>query len=302
MDEQWRVQIDAEVTFANGGCVRVEQFRLDIPGDRIGDDELATLLVRHLGLLMVGEVRVTDKRYLREAHKGGRGLAAAGVPRRRLVELSHVVRDRMTTYPGGASPSVSTFLSREESRGRYAPGTEFFIGQIALIGNTGTYVDAPAHRWVDLPDLSGMPLERLVDLPGVLVRVAAGTRAVDRLMLAPYEVAGTAVLLHTGWDAHFGTPEYGGPEHPYLTEDGASFLVAEGATLVGIDSVNVDDTSPAAVGRRPAHGALLAAGVPIVENLTGLGALPPSGFRFTAAPPRVDGMVSFPVRAFAVVG
>jgi arylformamidase len=226
----------------------------------------------------------------------------ARVPRRRLVELSHVVRDGMTTYPGGPGPSVTEFLSREQSRGRYAPGTEFLIGQISMIGNTGTYVDAPAHRWADLPDLTGVALERLADLPGVVVRVPAGKRAVDRAMLASYEVAGRAVLLYTGWDAHFGTPVYGGPTHPYLAPEGAAWLAAQGAALVGIDSVNIDDSSPAAVGRRPVHGTLLAAGVPIVENLTGLEALPPTGFRFTAVPPRIEGMVSFPVRAFAVVG
>ncbi|WP_438361818.1 cyclase family protein [Micromonospora sicca] len=170
-----------------------------------------------------------------------------------------------------------------------------------MIANTGTYLDTPAHRWADGADLTGTPLDRLADLPGVVVRVPVGTRAVDRLLLAPYEVAGRAVLLHTGWDAHFGTDRYGGPEAPYLTRDGARALVDAGAALVGIDSINIDDMSPAARGERPAHSALLAAGVPIVEHLTGLDALPPTGFRFTAAPPRVAGMGTFPVRAFATI-
>ena len=296
------MEFDAEVTFANGGGLRTSGFRLDIPGAEISDEDLGALFVRHLGLLMVASVTISAKSYLREAHKGGRGVASGGSgSRSRLVELSHVVRSGLSTYPGLPGPVISPFLTREDSRDRYAPGTEFEISRIEMVGNTGTYVDAPAHRWADLPDLGAVPLDRLADLPGVVVRVPAGTRAVDRLLLAPYEVAGRAVLLHTGWSASFGTPGYGGPAHPFLTADGAEFLVAGGAALVGIDSVNIDDSSPAAEGWRPAHGALLAAGIPIVEHLTGLEALPPEGFRFTAAPPRVEGMVTFPVRAFAVI-
>ncbi|MGC1210501.1 MAG: cyclase family protein [Micromonospora sp.] len=303
MTGQYRAQFDAEITFANGGGLRTEGFRLDIPGRDIGEDELATLLVRHLGLLMVAEVRITNTSIVEEPHKGGRGLATGtgGAGSRKLIELSHVISDGMVTLPGWPAPRISDWLTREASRARYAPGTEFHVARIDMIANTGTYLDAPSHRWADGPDLTGMPLDRLADLPGIVVRVPADTRAVDRLMLAPYDVAGRAVLLHTGWDAHFGTDRYGAPEAPYLTGDGARWLVEAGAALVGIDSINIDDMSPAAAGERPAHSILLAAGIPIVEHLTGLAALPPDGFRFTAAPPRVAGMGTFPVRAFAAV-
>ncbi|MEQ4302909.1 cyclase family protein [Plantactinospora sp. B6F1] len=301
MVEQWRVRFDAEVRFVNGGGLTVHGFRLDIPGTGITDEELAALLVRHLGLLMVGEVRITGKELIREPHKGGRGVATAAEPgrRSRLIELSHVIRDGVVSYPGLPGPRIVEWLSREASRQRYAAGTEFQIGEITMIGNTGTYVDAPSHRFADGADLAGVPLDRLADLPGVVVRVPPGVRAVDRLLLAPYEVAGRAVLLHTGWDTRFGSPGYGAPEHPHLTGDGASWLVEGGAALVGIDSVNIDDTSAAAGGARPAHTALLAAGIPIVEHLRGLDSLPPEGFRFTAVPPLVEGMASFPVRAYA---
>ncbi|SCG18361.1 Kynurenine formamidase [Micromonospora echinofusca] len=304
MDNQWRAQFDAEVTFANGGGLRTDGFRLDVPGPDITDDELAALFVRHLGLLMVAEVRITGRTMIEEPHKGGRGVPARPGPEgnsRRLVELSHVVTDGMTTLPGWPAPRITEWLTREASRANYAPGTEFQVGRIDMIANTGTYVDTPAHRFADGADLAATGLERLADLPGVVVRVPAGTRAVDRLLLAPYEVAGHAVLLHTGWSAHFGTGRYGAPEAPYLTGDGARALVDAGAALVGIDSINIDDMSPAAAGERPAHSALLAAGVPVVEHLTGLDALPPTGFRFTAAPPMVAGMGTFPVRAFAVL-
>ncbi|MGN9774275.1 cyclase family protein [Micromonospora sp. H33] len=303
MSGQWRVQFDAEVTFANGGGLRAEGFRLDIPGREIDDADLAALFVRHLGLLMVAEVRVTNKTIIEEPHKGGRGVtrAGGGEPGRRLIELSHPISDGMVTLPSWPAPRITDWLTREASRANYAPGTEFHVARIDMIANTGTYVDTPAHRYADGPDLTGIPLDRLADLAGIVVRVPAGTRAVDRLLLAPYDVAGRAVLLHTGWSAHFGTERYGAPDAPYLTGDAARALVEAGATLVGIDSINIDDMGPAAAGERPAHSTLLAAGIPIVEHLTGLDAVPPSGFRFTAAPPRVAGMGTFPVRAFAVV-
>ncbi|MDG4760045.1 cyclase family protein [Micromonospora sp. WMMD710] len=301
MGDQWRVQFDAEVSFANGGGLRTEGFRLDIPGREITDQDLAALLVRHLGLLLVADVRISAKTIIEEPHKGGRGVAAEPRAGRRLVELSQVISDGMTTLPDWPAPRITDWLTREASRERYAPGVEFHVARIDMIANTGTYLDAPAHRWADGPDLTGVPLDRLADLPGVVVRVPAGVRAVDRLMLAPYEVAGRAVLLHTGWDAHFGTERYGAPEAPYLTGDAAQALVDAGAALVGIDSINIDDMSPAAGGERPAHSTLLAAGIPIVEHLSGLAALPPEGFRFTAAPPRIAGMGTFPVRAFATL-
>ncbi|MFV2101709.1 cyclase family protein [Micromonospora sp. LOL_024] len=303
MNGEFRAQFDADVVFDDGGGLSAEGFRLDIPGDGIDDGDLAALFVRHLGLLMVSDVRIKSKRIVEEPHKGGRAVpgAADRTAGRRLIELSHLVTDGMTTLPGWPAPRITEWLTRAASRKHYAPGTEFHVARIDMIANTGTYLDTPAHRYADGADLSGFPLDRLADLPGLVVRLPAGIRAIDRLLLAPYDVAGKAVLLHTGWDAYFDTDGYGAPEAPHLTDAGAKALVDAGAALVGIDSINIDDMGPAAGGERPAHSILLAAGIPIVEHLTGLGALPPDGFRFTAAPPRVAGMGTFPVRAFAVV-
>lgn len=216
-----------------------------------------------------------------------------------VVELSHVIRAGMTTYPGLPGPEITDHLARADSRRHYSPGTEFHIGRISLVGNTGTYVDTPFHRYASGADLAAVPLSRLADLGGIVVRVPDGSRAVGSSLLAAHEVAGRAVLIHTGWSRHWGTDAYRPGGHPYLAEDGAAWLVAHGAALVGIDSVNIDDV---AGGARPAHSALLAAGIPIVEHLCGLAELPASGFRFHAAPPMVAGMNSFPVRAYAVVG
>jgi kynurenine formamidase len=215
-----------------------------------------------------------------------------------LIELSHVIRAGMVTYPGFPGPEITPYLSRKESAGRYAPGTTFEINRVALIGNTGTYLDSPAHRHEHADDLSALPLDRLADLPGVVVRVRPGATVIDRSHFATYDVAGCAVLVHTGWDRHFGTEKYGAGGHPYLTGDAVDWLVNRDAALVGIDSVNIDGTQ---TGDRPAHTGLLAAGIPIVEHLTRLGELPRAGFRFHAAPPRIAGMTSFPVRAYAVL-
>lgn len=215
--------------------------------------------------------------------------------RARLVDLSHVVADGLVTYPGLPPPVVGEHLSRADSRAHYAPGTEFQIGRIELVANTGTYVDAPSHRFEGAADVAALPLQALADLPGRVIRAADAGRRLGTALLPPDDLAGCAVLFHTGWSRHFGTPRYG-EGHPFLDAALARALVARGAALVGIDSLNVDDTGDPT---RPAHTALLAAGIPIVEHLTGLEALPARDFRFYAVPAKVRGLGSFPVRAFA---
>lgn len=217
---------------------------------------------------------------------------------RRLVELSHAIAHGTTTYPGLPAPEITEHLTRERSEQTYGPGVRFHIGRISMVANTGTYIDSPFHRFDDGADLAGVPLERLVDLEAIVVRMTdADRRAVDVGDLAPYEVAGRAVLLHTGWDRHWATPAYG-VDAPYLTAAAAEWLVAHGAVLVGIDSVNIDDIADRA---RPAHTVLLRAGIPIVEHLCHLDELPPAGVRFHAAPPRVERFGTFPVRAYAII-
>jgi kynurenine formamidase len=215
-----------------------------------------------------------------------------------LVDLSHTVEHGMITYKGLPAPVICDYLSREASRSRYAPGTEFQIGKIEMVANTGTYIDSPFHRFADGIDLAGLRLEALADLDGVRIEapVRAG-RAVERSAFRGLDVRGKAVLVHTGWDAHWRTDRYF-EGHPFLTEDACRDLVDRGATLVGIDSFNIDDTAD---GRRPAHTVLLGAGIPIVEHLRGLGQLPGSRFRFSAVPVKVKGFGTFPVRAFARV-
>jgi arylformamidase len=218
---------------------------------------------------------------------------------RRCERISLVSAPRRGGSSAGSglpAPLVCDFLTREQSRSLYAPGTEFHIGKIEMVANTGTYLDTPAHRYEGADDLADVPIEAVADLPGVCV--ANRDRAIGPDAFAGADVGGRAVLIATGWDRHWGTEHYGADAHPCLTAEAAQILVAHGAALVGIDSVNIDDTSG---GRRPAHSTLLAAGIPVVEHLTGLDVLVGRSFRFTAAPVKVRGMGTFPVRAFAVV-
>jgi kynurenine formamidase len=218
---------------------------------------------------------------------------------RRAVDLSHEIVDGMATHPGIPGPTISAFLTHEASIGRYADGTTFEIGRIDLVTNTGTYLDTPAHRFPGRGDLASLELARVVDLDGVLVDCRGRSeKAIGRDAFEGVDIAGRAVLVATGWDAHWGTEAYLS-DNPFLAGDAAQHLVDYGAALIGIDSLNIDAlTDP----RRPAHTAILDAGLPLVEHLTGLDQLPSHGWRFFAAPPRVRGMGTFPIRAFAIVG
>jgi arylformamidase len=292
-----RVVFDFEIDFANGGGIQGQGFRLDIDGDDIDDDALAAFIVHDLRLLMVGEVRILNKRIINEPHKRREPAAtSAGSDATRLVDLSHDIFDGMTTYRGLPAPLVCDHLSFDASRDHYAEDTEFSIGRIEMVGNTGTYIDVPRHRYRDGDDFCSVGLERIADLPATVVHVAGMQgRAIDWTLFAACEVADHAVLVHTGWDRNWGTERYF-EGHPYLTARAAEFLRDRGAALVGIDSLNIDDTAD---GRRPVHSVLLGAGIPIVEHLTALSGLPERGSRFSATPPKVAGMGSFPVRAYA---
>lgn len=213
-----------------------------------------------------------------------------------LIDLSHRIENGMQTYPGLPGPEIGVHLTFEGSHEVYAEGTEFTIGTISMIGNTGTYLDTPAHRYRDGHDLSELALGRCADLP--LVVVDADGAVEPELLDDAQDLAGAAVLFRTGWDVHWRTGRYGAPDHPYVSADCAAALAAVGAALVGIDSVNLDGT---ASGERPAHSILLAAGIPVVEHLTRLDRLPARGARFFAVPPAVRGLATFPVRAFALL-
>lgn len=214
-----------------------------------------------------------------------------------LIDLSHTVEAGMITYKGLPAPLICDFLSREASRAIYAEGTEFHIGQIEMVGNTGTYVDSPFHRFADGIDLAGLPLASLVNLPAVVVRVSNVGSAINAGHLQGLALDGKAVLIHTGWAKHWRTDQYF-EGHIYLTEDAAIYLRDQGAALVGIDSYNIDDIRD---GRRPVHTTLLGANIPIVEHMTNLDQLPDQGFRFHAAPVKVKNFGTFPVRAYAVL-
>ena len=215
-----------------------------------------------------------------------------------LVDLSHVIEDGMTTYKGLPGPVMCDFWTREGTAAAYDDGSTFQIGRIDMVANTGTYVDSPFHRYADGKDLSELPLGSIADMPGVVLRrpYEQGL-ATDAADFSGMDVRGKAVLVHTGWDRHWRTEAYFG-EHPYLTAAAADWLAESGALMVGIDSCNIDNMH---VRARPVHTRLLGADIPVCEHMTGLDRLPDDGFRFTAAPPKVKGMGTFPVRAYAVI-
>jgi arylformamidase len=299
----YRAHFDFDIAFANGGELSGTGFRLDLPSPDVDEASVGLLLVRHLGLALVDEVRLRGLRIVAEPHRGSRDTVPAPVAAAtRVVDLSHPIRAGLVTYPGLPAPVITPHLTRADSREKYAPGTEFAMDIVTMIGNTGTYLDSPFHRYAEGPDLAGLDLATLVGLRTEVFHLedawTAERRGIRPETLADRDVRGAAVLLHTGWDRLFGTPEYG-VGSPFLTGEGAQWLIDAGAVLVGIDALNIDDTESG--GERPAHSLLLAAGVHVVEHLANLGDVPPSGARFTAAPPAVEGFGTFPVRAFAEV-
>ena len=216
-----------------------------------------------------------------------------------LIDVCHTIEDGMVTYKGLPPLVITDHLSREQSRKFYAPGTEFHIGKIEMVANTGTYIDSPFHRYPDDIDLARLDLYSLANLDAVVVRkVGVAEREISTEALAGLDVSAKAVLFHTGWDNRWRTEAYSDGKHPFLSGDAAEHLANAGALLVGIDSYNIDDTADTS---RPAHSILLRKGIPIVEHLCGLGELPDANFRFFAVPVKVKNFGTFPVRAFAIV-
>jgi len=217
----------------------------------------------------------------------------------KLIDVSHSVEDGMITYKGLPPPVITDHLTREGSKQLYAPGTEFHIGKIEMVANTGTYLDSPFQRYADGADLAGLDLYSLANLDGLVLRKGdSGERGITAAMMAGLDLRGKAVLFHTGWDAHWRTDKYFDGTHPFVSAEAAEHLVQAGAALVGIDSYNIDDTK---TNSRPAHSVLLRGGIPIVEHLCGLGELPDERFKFFAVPVKIKKFGTFPVRAFGIV-
>jgi arylformamidase len=295
-----RVVFDFEVDFLNGGGIQGQGFRLDIESDNIDDREVSDAIVRDLRLLMVGSVRILNKQIIEERHKRADfddvSRQSAGLLTH--VDLSHTLYEGLITYKGIPAPVICDFLGRADSRKFYDKDTSFQIGRIDLVANTGTYLDSPFHRFENGKDLSELDLASLAGLEAVVARITGLTgRAIDKEAFLPLDVQGKAVLVETGWSRHWATDQYF-EEHIYLTGGAAEYLRDSGAVLVGIDSYNIDDTTD---GARPVHTVLLGAGIPIVEHMCNLEELPTRGFTFTAAPVKIKGMGTFPVRAFATL-
>jgi arylformamidase len=289
-----RIKFDFEVNFADRGSVRGQSFSLDVPGYEVMEDELARYVAGQFQIDGIAEIRVTNKQIL--GKPGDVQGAPAKEARATLVDLSHVIENGLITYKGLPAPVICDFLSRHDSRKFYDEGTEFQIGMVEMVTNTGTYIDFPFHRFENGHDLSELGLECMTGLAATVVRVPFGDGLeITEEQFKDSPVKGHAVLVHTGWDRHWNTPLYY-EDHPYLTEGAAKYLAEQGAMLVGIDSHNIDSTK----GRtRPVHTILLGAEILIVEHLCNLSAVPDQGFEFSAVPPKFKGAGTFPVRAMA---
>ncbi|MDN3654489.1 cyclase family protein [Ferruginibacter paludis] len=289
-----RVQFDFEIQFTNGGNLKGEDFRLDIMGEDITDQALTDYIIADLKLLMVGETKIWNKKIIVEPHK--RKVIAPKKAADLFIDLSHTIEHGLITYKGLPAPIICDYLSREDSKKFYAEGTEFQIGKIEMVTNTGTYIDCPFHRFQDGKDLSQVGLECFTDIDAVVIRIPfLTTLEITEAHLKNHEIRNRAVLIHTGWDAHWNTEKYY-EHHPHLTEGAAIYLRDCQAKLVGIDSHNIDSTDGKS---RPVHTTLLGAEILIVEHLCNLYLLPPDGFTFSAIPPKFKGVGTFPVRAMA---
>ncbi|QIP11660.1 cyclase family protein [Spirosoma aureum] len=290
---QKRVKFDFELYFTNGGSLKGEDFRLDLEGEDISEQALIDYIIADLCLLMVGKAKILNKEILTEAHKRA---SIREAKQSRLIDLSHTIEDGLVTYKGLPAPIICDYLSRETSRQFYEAGTEFQIGKIEMVTNTGTYIDCPFHRYEQGKDLSEVGLEAFTDLDGTVIHVPyTETLAVTESHLQNYEIRNRAVLIRTGWDQFWNTETYY-ENHPFLTAGAATYLRDCGVKLVGIDSHNIDDTRGKS---RPVHTTLLGADILIVEHLCNLSLLPTDGFTFSAAPPKFKGVGTFPVRALA---
>lgn len=291
---QKRVKFDFEIYFTNGGSIKGEDFRLDISGNDISDKELADYIVEDLRLLMVGQTKILNKVIFEEQHK--RKPINENNKTDLLIDLSHAIENGLVTYKGLPAPIICDYLSRENSKQFYEKGTEFQIGKIEMVTNTGTYIDCPFHRYENGKDISEVGLECFTDLEAMVIRVPyTKTKEITEEHLKNYEIRNRAVLIHTGWDEYWNTENYY-ENNPYLTEQAAEYLRDCSVKLVGIDSHNIDNTNGKS---RPVHTTLLGAEILIVEHLCNLYLLPEEGFTFSAIPPKFKGVGTFPVRAFA---
>jgi arylformamidase len=286
-----RVVFDFEVEFTNGGGIQGQDFRLDIAGNEIPDEVLANYIVADMNLLMVGKVSILNKHYIEEPHKRKPINVSSD---EQIIDLSHIIFDGLVTYKGLPAPHICDFLSREDSKKFYEDGTEFQIGKIEMVTNTGTYIDCPFHRYAHGKDLSEVGLESLVDIEAITIN-ADNVTEVGVDFFRGKEIRHRAVLVRTRWSEHWNTEKYF-DNHPYLTQEAAEYLRECKVTLVGIDSHNIDNTKGKS---RPVHTILLGAGILIVEHLCNLEKLPESGYWFSAVPPKIKGAGTFPVRAYA---
>jgi arylformamidase len=288
------IVFDFEITFTHAGTLQGKEFRMGLIQENTLDSELKVKLIAQLQLQEVAEVIISNKYFIQELdHVDHEKQTFVPVE---FIDLSHDIFDELITYKGLPAPIICDYISRDKSKEFYALGTEFQIGKIEMVTNTGTYIDCPFHRYADGKDLSEIELTALTNINAITIH-ALDEQEIGIAYFLHKDLQDKAVLVHTGWSKYWNTETYF-ENHPYLTEEAALYLRDAGVKLVGIDSHNIDDTRG---NKRPVHTTLLAADILIVEHLCQLDQLPDVPFLFSAIPPKIKNVGTFPVRAFATI-
>lgn len=217
------------------------------------------------------------------------------------IDLSHSIENGTVTYPGDPPALIELTLDRKLTSKLNGGGTTsgVEINTIKMVSTSGTYIDAPYHVFEDGKKIKDYPIEKLVNLPSIVVKIPENRNYFDVQDISGINVKGKAVLFFSGHDKFFMTPEYG-KNAPYLTIELANILVEKGAIFVGIDSPLIDNMEKQSELGIPVHYKLLGADIPICEDLANLELLPTDGFTITALPAKVA-LESFPARVFATV-
>lgn len=215
----------------------------------------------------------------------------------KLIDLSHTIDENTITYKGLPAPIICDYISREASKQHYAKGTSFQIGKVDMVVNSGTYIDAPFHRFAEGKDIASIDIDQVADITAIKILIPDSEQKIGKHYFEGKDLTGKAVIIQTNWSRHWNTDNYF-EGYPYLSVRAAEYLKQKKAVLVGIDSLNVDDNT---TDERPVHTILLGAGILIVEHLCNLDKVPVEEFKFFATPVKIKGAGSFPVRAFAKI-
>ena len=214
----------------------------------------------------------------------------------KVVDLSLVVNAATQVYPGDPVPKFAQHSTIERDG--------FNLLSVSMGSQTGTHVDAPFHFDAVAPRIDELPLERFIGTGVIVDARSAGARGrITWEYFAGLEdqlVAGTIVLLHTGWSTQYGTDEYF--ENPFLDAAACARLIELGVRTFGIDAINIDETPDADHPGEgfPVHHLIADVAGVISENLTNLVSIDFQDPLISLLPIAFEAADGAPVRAVAL--